>query len=56
LGINYEPEKEIIISVVSEEVGIKIIDAIKEKAGQGTPTSGICFMMPVDNSTALANE
>lgn len=53
--IDYEPEKEIIISVVSEEVGIKIIEAIKENAGQNTPTSGICFMMPVDCSTTLSS-
>lgn len=56
LGINYDPEKEIIISVVDEEVGIKIIATIKELAGQGTPTSGICFMMPVDSATTFAND
>ncbi|MDR0934875.1 MAG: hypothetical protein LBM03_01035 [Erysipelotrichaceae bacterium] len=53
LGIHYEPEKEIILSVVHEDIGHKIIDEIKNKIGKDTPTSGICFMMPIDGSTLL---
>lgn len=55
LGMHYEPEREIIISVVSEEVANKAMDAIKTRLGKGTPTNGICFIMPVEESTILSN-
>lgn len=54
LGITYEPEKEIIISVVEEQIGYKIIEAVKQKVGKDTPTSGICFMIPVDSTSRLS--
>ncbi|NLL78032.1 MAG: P-II family nitrogen regulator [Clostridiales bacterium] len=48
LGITIDTEKEIILSVVDEEMSEKIIRAVKEKAGLGTPCNSICFTMPVD--------
>lgn len=47
LGIHYEPEREILLSVVSNEIALKIAEAIKEKYGKATPTNGLCFIMPV---------
>jgi nitrogen regulatory protein PII len=52
-GINYEPEKEIILSLVENGVAQKIMDAVREKAGVNTPSHGICFCMPVDKMTLL---
>ena len=51
LGITVDTEKEVILSVVDEDVADRIIDAVREKAGQSSPASGICFTMPVDRFT-----
>ena len=51
LGITIDTEKEIIMSVVEEEVAQKIIEVVKEKAGVGTPAHGLCFYMPVELTT-----
>ncbi len=51
LGITIDTEKEIVLSVVGEEVAVKIVKAIKEKAGVGTPAHGLCFFLPVEMST-----
>lgn len=48
LGITIDTEKEIILSVVDEEMSEKIIHAVRQKAGLGTPCNSICFTMPVD--------
>lgn len=48
LGITIDTEKEIILSVVDEEVSVRIIRAIRENAGFDTPSHSICFTMPVD--------
>ncbi len=51
LGITIDTEKEIILSVVKKEIAVKITNAVKEKAGSGTPAHGLCFFMPVEMST-----
>ncbi len=51
LGITIDTEKEIVLSIVEEEVARKIMDTVKEKAGIGTPAHGLCFFMPVELST-----
>ncbi len=57
LGITIDTEKEIILSVVEKEVGDKIMQAVKEKAGVGTNAHGLCFYMPVEMSTlSISNE
>jgi nitrogen regulatory protein PII len=53
LGIAYEPEKEIIISLVPESMADKIMVAIKERIGINTPSHGLCYTMPVDKMTLL---
>ncbi|MDR3263855.1 MAG: P-II family nitrogen regulator [Clostridiales bacterium] len=52
-GINYEPEKEMILSLVSESVAEKIMNAVRDKTGISTPAHGICFSMPVEKMTLL---
>ncbi|MDR0854949.1 MAG: P-II family nitrogen regulator [Christensenellaceae bacterium] len=54
LGIAYEPEKEIIISLVPEHIADRIITAIKENIGVNTPSQGICYTMPVDKMTLIS--
>ena len=56
LSITIVTEKEIVLSVVKKDVAIKIINAIKEKAGVGTEAHGLCFFMPVEMSTLTIHE
>ncbi|MDR0697184.1 MAG: P-II family nitrogen regulator [Christensenellaceae bacterium] len=53
LGIGYDPEKEIIISLVTDDVANKIMEALPEKAGVNTPANGLCFSMPVNHTTTI---
>ena len=48
-AIHYEPEKEIIISIVEEEVAIAIMKEIKKTSGTDTPANGICYCMTADH-------
>ncbi len=51
LGITIDTEKEIILSIVEKEVADKIMQAVKEKSGVGTPAHGLSFYMPVEYTT-----
>ncbi len=51
LGITIDTEKEIVLSVVEKEVGIKIMENVKAKAGVGTAAHGLCFFVPVEMTT-----
>lgn len=48
-GINIDPEKDIILIVALKSACVAIMEAIDAAAGLGTPGSGICFVLPVDN-------
>ena len=50
-GITIDPEKEIILTIVEKDVAMKIMQAVKETAGVGTPAHGLCFYLPVEMST-----
>ena len=56
LGITIDTEKEIVLSVVEKGVAMKIVEAIKEKAGVGTSAHGLCFFMPIEMSTLTIYE
>jgi nitrogen regulatory protein PII len=51
MGINVDPAKEIIISLVTKEVADLIIQKVDEMAGNKTSANGICFYMPVELMT-----
>ena len=51
LGITIDTEKEIVLSITTKEVAVKIMNAVKEKAGIGTAAHGICFFIPVEMTT-----
>ncbi|MDY0214756.1 MAG: P-II family nitrogen regulator [Bacilli bacterium] len=51
LGIHYEPEREILLSVVPHDVAISIATKVKEKYGKATPTNGLAFILPVADYT-----
>lgn len=56
LGITIDTEKEIILSVVREQVARDIMAAVKERAGVGTPAHGLCFYLPVEMSSLRSTE
>ena len=51
LGITIDTEKEIVLSVVENDIAVKIMAEVKEKAGVGTPAHGLCFFLPVEMTT-----
>ncbi len=51
LGITIDTEKEIVLSVVEKDIAVKIMEAVKARAGVGTNAHGLCFFMPVEMST-----
>jgi nitrogen regulatory protein PII len=53
LGTEFEPEEEIIISLVPESIADKIMAAIKDRIGINTPSHGLCYTLPVDKLTLL---
>ena len=53
IGIHYEPEKELVITLVTEAVAEKIMREVPEKIGSKSAVNGICFCMPVDAMTMI---
>ena len=52
-GITVEPEKEIVMILVSAELKDKILSALYDEVGLNTPGQGIAFAMPVDSVVGL---
>ena len=55
-GITIDTEKEIVLSVVEQDVAVKSMEQVLEKAGVGTPAHGLCFFLPVEMSTLTIHE
>lgn len=56
LGITIDTEKEIVLSVVEKDVAVRIMEAVKEKAGVGTAAHGLCFFLPIEMSTITIHQ
>ncbi len=56
LGITIDTEKEIVLSIVEKSIAVKVMEAVKEKAGIGTAAHGLCFALPVEMSTLTIHE
>ena len=54
--ITIQPEKEIVMILVSEELKDDILTALYRSVGLNTPGQGIAFSMPVDAVVGLAVE
>ena len=48
MGITVDSEKEIILCLAEEITAKRIMAAVKEQAGYGTPAHSVCFVMPVE--------
>jgi len=51
MGITIDSEKELVLSVVDEELVSPIMYAVTAEAGIGSPAHSICFVLPVENMT-----
>lgn len=55
LGMTIDTEKKIILAAVENNVAIKVMDAMKKKAGLESPARSICFTMPINQTVGLVN-
>ena len=53
--ITVQPEKEIVMILVSTEIKNDILHAIYKKVGLNSPGQGIAFSMPVESVVGLTN-
>jgi nitrogen regulatory protein P-II 1 len=54
-GIQIEPEKEIVLTVVPRELQKTILDAIERAAELGLPGHGLAFVLPVEALIGVAH-
>ncbi len=54
MGITVDLEKEMVLTLVEADTALRIMEAVKEKAGVKTPAHGVCFLMPVDKMTDIS--
>lgn len=56
-GISINPEKEIVLILVSKEIADQLLKALYENLGSDSPAQGIAFTLPVDeSSTNIQNQ
>lgn len=53
--ITIQPEKEIVLILVSQEIKDKVLHAVYQSAGLKTDGQGIAFSMPVDNVVGISS-
>ena len=54
-NITIEPEKEIVMILVSSKIKDDVLHALYKEAGLDTPGQGIAFALPVDSAVGLSN-
>jgi nitrogen regulatory protein PII len=52
-GVRIEPEKELLLIAVEREACRTVMEAVNERVGLGTPGSGICFALPIEDIIGL---
>lgn len=53
LGFNIEPEKDIVLNIVSNENKTKVMEEITKEVGIKTKGKGVCISLPVDDAVGL---
>lgn len=53
LGFNIEPEKDIILNIVTEKEKNKVMEEITKEVGIKTKGKGICFSLPVEDTVGF---
>lgn len=52
-GISVQPEKEIVMIVVDEQIKDNVLHALYKTVGVNTPANGIAFALPVDDVVGI---
>jgi nitrogen regulatory protein PII len=52
-NLSFDPEKELVLILSRVELTKKIMEGIFNQVGLGTPGSGICFALPVDDVVGI---
>lgn len=53
LGFNIEPEKDIVLNIVSEKDKTRIMEEITKEVGIKTKGKGVCISLPVDDVVGI---
>ena len=53
-GITIQPEKEIVMILVADEIRDAVLKSLYDTVGSGTDAQGIAFSLPVDRTVGLA--
>ena len=53
--IKIQPEKEMVMIIVSSDIKQAVLHALYKAVGTHTPAHGIAFALPVDNVVGLGN-
>lgn len=53
LGFSIEPERDIVLNIVSEKDKNKVMEAITTDVGIKTKSKGVCLSLPVDNVVGI---
>lgn len=55
LGIPIEPEKEIILTIIREEITEKVLEAIIEAGNLNKPATGIAFVLQLEEVVGVVH-
>lgn len=54
-GITIQPEKEIVMILVADDIRDAILKSLYDSVGTGTDAQGIAFSLPVDQTVGLSS-
>ena len=53
LGFNIEPERELILNIVSDDIKNKVMEEISKEVGIKTPGKGVCISLPISSAIGI---
>lgn len=53
MGISNDAEKEMILTITTIDIAVKIMNAVKQYAGFRSEAQGICFSLPVTKTVGI---
>ena len=56
MGVSIEPEKDIVLNVVKDNIKNKVMETIIEVCGINTSGKGVCFSLPIDKVAGFSEK
>lgn len=56
LGVSIEPEKDIVLNVVKDDIKLNVMEAITSSCGISTPGKGVSFSLPIDKVAGFSEK